>query len=150
MNIVKDGKICVSGDCVGFTTSSKELADWANRNHVQKIPSTNPRTAFMSIEDAEYFGNPVRVVMRIGEDGLQSFSLRRIDWLNKGNKISDYDKHALFAEFLALRSIVQRAVGREPDNVLQREVIWDEETYEVTVSYEPTAFEIGIFFAPKR
>lgn len=150
MNTVKDGKICITEDCVSFATSQEELAEWAKRNNVHCSDSTDHRSYFASIETADYSGILVKVVMTIDQSGLQSFSLRRVDWLAIGNSIADYDTKALRAEYRNLGSLVEQATQRKPDRISNRELTWTEGIYDVTVSYEPMAFEVGIFFSRRK
>lgn len=137
-------------DCVGFATSIDECTEWAKRNHVHWIEALPLQSRFATIEIADCCGTPVKVAMTIDQMGLQSFSLRRIDWLKIGNSIPDYDAKALRAEYRNLSSLVEQAVKRKPDKVTNRASTWIEVTYEITVSYELTAFEVGIFYSRRK
>lgn len=70
--------------------------------------------------------------------------MRRIDWQNIGHTIADYGDRAIREEFLSLRALVEKEVGRRPEKVKSRELIWSEGIYDVSDSYDLIAYEKGI------
>lgn len=148
MNTIENWKICVTGDCVDLATAPSSLAAWIERNSVVAVSSSNQSRKFFVIDSAYFQGTAVKVIMRVDEDGsLGLYSLRRNDWVAMGSSPADYGAGALKHEYYLLRALVERYMERPPEKVTSRESKWGEKNYDIVVSYEPMAFEVGIFFS---
>jgi hypothetical protein len=74
----------------------------------------------------------------------------RLSWLDSAMKDwDDVGDKALKDEYHMLLDLVEKSVGRPPDNKKNRQRIWCSKWGQIEVRYEPRAFQTNIFMVPR-
>lgn len=150
MKIIKNGKISIFDDSVDFLSSRDALDQWLIRNKIQKINSLHSDSIFYAIDNIEYEKTSMKCILKTNADGIESLSLRRRAWLEIGTSLGNYKTSDLCKEFNELCFLVEAERKRTPDQKNRREARWFEMNYDIVVSYEPRAFEVGIFISRRK
>jgi hypothetical protein len=140
-----EGQINLGAKNISAASDDEDLKTLAEEGLIEKRKSARGEIYYYveTVADGMRFG----VFISLREKKIEWL---RLSWLDSAMKDwDDIGDKALKDEYHMLLDLVEKSVGRPPDNKKIRQRIWCSKWGQIEVSYEPRAFQTNIFMVPR-
>jgi DNA-binding transcriptional ArsR family regulator len=139
-----EGKINLGEKGISVASNYEDLSSLAEEGIIER--REGPGGMYYYVE-AERDGMRFGVFISLRNKRIEWLLLR---WLDRPMKSwDDVSEKGLIDEYRLLTNLVEKIIGRPPDNKKNRQRTWHFKWGQVEVSYEPRSFDVAIFMGTR-